>query len=117
VKGRAAEGATRSNTETQGTGRSDKKKDEGAGRYKEVKSIRFGGKRTTRWVRANRGGEETELQGILTKGTVNGCKRPVFTRNDVFRGDKEDGSNETLSGRHTKADDSIKTLTKTNATG
>ena len=40
VKGRIAEGATRSSTEAQGAGRNDKTKDEGAGRYKEVKSIR-----------------------------------------------------------------------------
>ena len=55
---REDKGAGRENDEykDEGAGQGVKKKDEGAGRYKEVKSIRGGGRRTTRWVKVNRGG-------------------------------------------------------------
>ena len=53
--------------------------------------------------------------GEEAKGFVGGYKRPVSTRNDVARGDGEDGSNEIGTGRHTEAEGSSKTHTKPQA--
>ena len=52
------EGAGRKDDEykDEGAGQGAKKKDEGAGRCKEVRSIKGGGRRATRWVKVNLGG-------------------------------------------------------------
>ena len=123
VLGMTAGGATRRSTEAQGAGRSDKKKDEGAGQYKEVKSIRGGGGRITRWERANQG-EATERHGDTQSNTTSNPTTANLTTNNSTEEDdstnshteehpaKEDakthtGVHKTLSGTH----DSPKGLT------
>ena len=51
-----------------------KKKDEDAGRYKEVRSIRGAGRRTTRWVRENPGGRRRSR--TATRGATPPSTRP-----------------------------------------
>ena len=126
VLGRTAGGATKSNTEDRGAGPGGKvlgRTAEGATRSntdKVVKSIRGGGRRITRWERANQGGEETELHedtqsnnnNILTE--VHPAKEDAKTHTGVHKtrsGTRD--SPKALTGALKTITGMLKTLTRT----